>query len=223
VATIQAAGGASIAAGNARDLMADFGLQELGALASVLLIDLVLAGDNAIIVGIAAAGLSPADRRRAIFWGIAAATVLRIAFAGVALQLLAIIGLTLAGGILLLWVAWKLFREMRRDHAAAGRKESDRVPVTKTFWQACVQIVLADISMSLDNVLAVAGAARANWLILAIGLTLSVALMGAAAHLVARLLERYRWISWLGLGLIAVVALRMIYEGAAEVVAHAAS
>jgi YjbE family integral membrane protein len=222
VATIQAAGGASIAAGNARDLMADFGLQELGALASVLLIDLVLAGDNAIIVGMAAAGLGPADRRRAIFLGIAAATVLRIAFASVALQLLAIIGLTLAGGILLLWVAWKLFREIRRGHAPLVREEGQPAPVTKTFWQACLQIVLADISMSLDNVLAVAGAARANWLILTVGLTLSVALMGTAAHLVARLLGRYPWISWLGLGLIAVVALRMIYEGAVEVIAHAA-
>lgn len=201
--------------------MADFGLQELGALASVLLIDLVLAGDNAIVVGMAAAGLGPADRRRAIFWGIAAATVLRIAFASVALQLLAIIGLTLAGGILLLWVAWKLFREIRRDHAAVDGREGQPPPVTKTFWQACLQIVLADISMSLDNVLAVAGAARANWLILAIGLTLSVALMGAASHLVARLLGRYHWISWLGLGLIAVVAIRMIYEGATEVIAHA--
>jgi YjbE family integral membrane protein len=201
--------------------MADFGLQELGALASVLLIDLVLAGDNAIIVGMAAAGLGPADRRRAIFWGIAAATVLRIAFAGVALQLLEIIGLTLAGGILLLWVVWKLFREIRRGHAAIVNAEGHPAPVTKTFWQACLQIVLADISMSLDNVLAVAGAARTNWLILAIGLTLSVALMGAASHLVARLLARYPWISWLGLGLIAVVALRMIYEGAAEVIVHA--
>ena len=198
--------------------MTDFGLQELSALGSVVLIDLVLAGDNAIIVGMAAAGLGPSDRRRAIFWGVAAATVLRIAFAGVALQLLAIIGLTLAGGILLLWVAWKFYREIRRDHGASEGAEGRPAPATKTFWQACVQIVLADVSMSLDNVLAVAGAARANWLILAIGLALSVALMGAASHLVARLLGRYPWISWLGLGLIAVVALRMIYEGAAEVV-----
>ena len=201
--------------------MTGFGLQELWALASVMLIDLALAGDNAVVVGMAAAGLAPDDRRRAIFWGVVAATVLRIAFAGVAVQLLEIVGLTLAGGILLLWVAWKLFREISGGHLMAV---GDRAlaPRRKSFWQASLQIVVADISMSLDNVLAVAGAARNHWAILVIGLTLSVALMGVASNLVARLLGRFRWIAWLGLGVVAIVALRMVYEGSLEVLTHAA-
>jgi len=201
--------------------MTGFGLQELWALASVLLIDLTLAGDNAIVVGMAAAGLAPDDRRRAIFWGVVAATVLRIAFAGVALRLLEIVGLTLAGGILLLWVAWKLFREIRRGHLTAAVSDGSPARAGKTFWQATLQIVVADISMSLDNVLAVAGAARDHWLILVIGLALSVALMGVASHLMARLLGRFRWIAWLGLAVVALVAARMIYEGSLEVLVHA--
>jgi YjbE family integral membrane protein len=203
--------------------MIGFGLQELWALVSVMLIDLALAGDNAIVVGMAAAGLAPDDRRRAIFWGVVAATVLRIAFAGVALQLLEIVGLTLAGGILLLWVAWKLFREIRRGHLTAAASGEALARTGKTFWQASLQIVVADVSMSLDNVLAVAGAARNHWPILLIGLTLSVALMGAASHLVARLLGRFRWIAWLGLAVVALVALRMIYDGSLEVLMHAAA
>jgi len=193
-------------------------LQDLGgtlwALVSVVLIDLVLAGDNAVLVGLAAASLPHDQRRRVIFWGVAAATVLRIGFAGLALKLLAVIGLTLAGGILLLWVAWKLFRELRGGAVTAGA-----APVQKTPRQAFVQIVLADVSMSLDNVLAVAGAARDNYLILIGGLALSVALMGVASHFVARLLARFSWIAWLGLALVASVALRMIYEGSLEVAA----
>jgi len=207
--------------GRAWDRMTGFGLQELGALASVMLIDLALAGDNAIVVGMAAAGLEPEDRRRAIFWGVAAATVLRIAFAGVALQLLDIVGLTLAGGILLLWVVWKLSREFRRGGGTLADASGGPTPVRKTFWQASLQIVVADVSMSLDNVLAVAGAARNHWPILLIGLTLSVALMGVASHFVARLLGRFPWIAWLGVAVIALVALRMIYEGSLEVLPHA--
>jgi YjbE family integral membrane protein len=198
----------------------DFALEEIWALASVMMIDLVLAGDNALVVGIAASGLEPRQRRQAILWGIGIATALRIAFASAALHLLAIIGLTLAGGILLLWVAWKLFREiyaMRGAHdVAAGSGGAPR----KTLLQACLQIALADVSMSLDNVLAVAGAARGSFLVLAAGLLVSVALMGVASNYLARLLARRPWISWLGLAMITIVALRMIYDGSMEVATH---
>jgi YjbE family integral membrane protein len=196
-----------------------FGLDTLWALVSVMMIDLVLAGDNALVVGMAASGLGTGQRRRAIIWGIAIATVLRIAFAGAALHLLEIIGLTLAGGILLLWVAWKLFREiyaMRRTSGAGGVAELPN----KTLFQACLQIALADISMSLDNVLAVAGAARGSFAILAAGLLVSVALMGVASEYIARLLKRLPWISWLGLAIVTFVALRMIYDGSMEVAIH---
>jgi len=196
-----------------------FGLQELWALASVMMIDLVLAGDNALVVGLAASGLRAQQRRRAIIWGIVIATVLRIAFADAALKLLDIIGLTLAGGILLLWVAWKLFREIH----AMRRARADGAPVdfaNKTLFQACLQIALADVSMSLDNVLAVAGAARGNFPILAVGLLVSVALMGVASEYIARLLARYPWISWVGLAVVTFVALRMIYDGSMEVATH---
>lgn len=196
-----------------------FGLQELWALASVMMIDLVLAGDNALVVGLAASGLRAQQRRRAIIWGIVIATVLRIAFAGAALHLLEIIGLTLAGGILLLWVAWKLFREIY----AMRRARAEGAPVdfaNKTLFQACLQIALADVSMSLDNVLAVAGAARNSFPILAAGLVVSVALMGVASEYIARLLARYPWISWVGLASVTFVALRMIYEGSLEVATH---
>ena len=195
-----------------------FGLQELWALASVMVIDLVLAGDNALVVGLAASGLGPVQRRRAIIWGIAIATVLRVAFAGVALHLLEIIGLTLAGGILLLWVAWKLFREIYATRGGAPRPPVE-IP-HKTLFQACLQIALADVSMSLDNVLAVAGAARGSYVILAAGLVVSVALMGVAAEYIARLLGRYPWIAWVGLALVTFVALRMIYDGSVEVATH---
>ncbi len=196
--------------------MLEFDVPALSALASVVIIDLVLAGDNAIVVGLAAAGLPPVQRRRVIVWGIGAATVLRIAFAALAVELLAIIGLTLAGGILLLWVAWKLYRELRSAPASPGHAGS--APPRKSFLQALLQIVLADASMSLDNVLAVAGTARDNFVVLVAGLLLSVALMGVASHFIARLLGRQPWISWLGLGIIAVVALRMIYDGSLEMV-----
>lgn len=195
------------------------GLDGLGALISVVIIDVALAGDNAVVVGMAAAGLPRRERRQAVFVGIAAATVLRIALAFVAVSLLEIIGLTLAGGLLLLWVAWKLYRELRTHHAAADGP-AERRGRPKTFPQAVVQIVVADISMSLDNVLAIAGTARAHPWVLAIGLVLSVGLMGVASNLVARLLARYRSIAWLGLMIVAVVALRMIYEGSTEVMHH---
>ena len=189
-------------------------LAALGAFLSVVVIDVVLAGDNAVVVGMAAAHLEKRQRRRAIFWGIVVATVLRIALALVAVDLLEIIGLTLAGGILLLWVAWKLYRDLagKEDEPAHGHKPS---PIT--FRQALLRIVLADVSMSLDNVLAVAGTARNHVWVLIGGLTLSVALMGVASEITGRLIARYRWIAWFGLAIVTLVALRMIYEGSTEV------
>ena len=186
--------------------------QDLVVLAQVVMIDLALAGDNAVVVGLAVAGLPARQKRPAILLGIGGATVIRIAMGAVALQLLAIIGLLLAGGILLLWVCWKMFRELRRPHdvAAAGTG-------TKTLRQAMVQIILADVSMSLDNVLAVAGAAHDRLWVLIVGLVLSVALMGLAAGLIVRLLERYRWIAWVGLLIVLYVAVTMIWHGGHQV------
>jgi len=188
----------------------------LSALLSVIMIDLVLAGDNAIVIGLAAAGLPPKQRSRAILIGILAATVLRIAFAAFTIQLLEIVGLLLAGGILLLWVCWKMWRELRNpahavdvDSAAAGAQG-------KTLAQAAWQIVVADISMSLDNVLAVAGAAREHPAALVFGLGLSIVMMGVAATFIARLLERHRWIAYVGLAIILYVAGDMVYRGALE-------
>jgi YjbE family integral membrane protein len=196
--------------------------EALTALFQVILIDLVLAGDNAVVIGLAAAGLPAEQRRRAIIVGIAAATVLRIAFAGVATQLLQVIGLLLAGGVLLLWVCWKMWRELR-EHAHASEIAfshgggAGAAPVQrKTFGQAAVQIVAADVSMSLDNVLAVAGAAREHPYILAFGLLLSVALMGVAADLLGRVLQKQRWIAYVGLAIIVYVAFEMIYRGSLE-------
>ncbi|MBK8209957.1 MAG: TerC family protein [Rhodospirillales bacterium] len=207
----------------------------LTALGSVILIDIALAGDNAIVVGMAAAGLPATQRRRAIFVGVLAAAVLRIAFSLFTVQLLQVIGLLLAGGLLLLWVAWKLWRELRAGSlAASGLAEEeeaaaaleDRVPdapAEKSFRDAVTQIVVADVSMSLDNVLAVAGAARDHEVVLIFGLALSVALMGLAATLIARLLHRYRWIAYAGFAIILYVALRMIWEGSREVLAAVAA
>jgi YjbE family integral membrane protein len=195
----------------------------------VVLIDLVLAGDNAVVIGLAAAGLSPEQRTRAILVGILAATALRIIFAGLTTQLLQIIGLLLAGGILLLWVCWKMWRELRTSSADAEEAGEALVDYDinqdgtiagrarrKTFGQAALQIVVADVSMSLDNVLAVAGAAREHPIVLAFGLLLSIALMGVAANLVARLLQKHRWIAYVGLAIIFYVACEMIYRGAHE-------
>jgi YjbE family integral membrane protein len=198
-------------------------LNEITPLAFVVIIDVVLAGDNAIVVGLAVAGLAGDRRRRAIVIGIGAATVLRILFAFVALQLLDVIGLAFAGGVLLLWVAWKLYRELRQSEKATRDGSAGVAPARqKTMRQAITQIVLADLSMSLDNVLAVAGVARtqaASW-VLVVGLVLSVALMGFASNLIARLVTRYPKLSWLGVAIVAVVALRMIWAGGDEVLAH---
>jgi YjbE family integral membrane protein len=196
----------------------------------VIIIDLVLAGDNAIVIGLAAAGLPAEQRRKAILIGILAATVLRILFAAVTTQLLLIIGLLLAGGILLLWVCWKMWRELRtsaeeaQDAAEALADQDLNADGTiagrgprKTLAQAAWQIVIADVSMSLDNVLAVAGAARDHPIVLVFGLALSIALMGIAANYIARLLERHSWIAYIGLLIILYVALDMIYRGALEV------
>jgi YjbE family integral membrane protein len=195
----------------------------------VLMIDLVLAGDNAVAVGLAAGGLPPAQRRKVIVWGLIAAVTMRIGFALITTQLLGIIGLLLAGGILLMWVCWKMWREMR-DQSAADEAAADAVldddpttePVgrpTKTFKQAFLQILIADLSMSLDNVLAVAGAAREHPVVLVFGLLLSIALMGVAASWIARLLHRYRWIGYIGLVIVLYVALHMMWQGHREVVA----
>jgi len=189
----------------------------------VMAIDLVLAGDNAVVIGLAAAGLPPERRARAILVGIIAATVLRLAFAAVAIELLAIVGLLLAGGILLLWVCWKMWRELRgpgAEDTEAALTASDKHFPRKTFAQAAWQIVLADISMSLDNVLAVAGAARDHPAALVFGLGLSIVLMGFAANFIARLLNRHRWIAYVGLAIIFYVAVDMIWRGALEVWPH---
>jgi YjbE family integral membrane protein len=203
-----------------------FGIDQLGALFSVVVIDIVLAGDNAVVVGMAAAGLRHDQRRRVIVLGIVAATGLRLVFAYFAAQLLAIIGLTLAGGVLLLWVSWKMYRELRDTRRGRTRHGSATVEAgapVKTPRQALLRIVLADVSMSLDNVLAVAGTARDHMWVLSFGLILSVALMGIASNLVARLLERHFWISWIGLAIVTVVALRLIWEGSSEVIQQTAA
>jgi YjbE family integral membrane protein len=192
------------------------------ALAQVIMIDLVLAGDNAVVIGLAAAGLPKERRSRAILVGIIAATVLRILFAGVAVELLAIVGLLLAGGILLLWVCWKMWRELRAAPHAEGGHNAAAGP-RKTFAQAAWQIVVADISMSLDNVLAVAGVAREHPAALVFGLGLSIVMMGVAASFIARLLQKHRWIAYVGLAIILYVACDMIWRGALEVKPHIVS
>jgi len=190
----------------------------LTAFGQVLLIDIMLAGDNAIVVGALAAGLPAEQRRKVIMIGIIAALVLRIIFALLVTQLMQIVGLILAGGILLLWVAWKMYRDLRAtadDPATPGNEASGLRPA-KSFAGAAWAVALADVSMSLDNVLAVAGAARDHPGILIIGLLLSVALMGIAANFIARYIERYRWIAWFGLVVIIWVAGKMIYDGSVD-------
>jgi YjbE family integral membrane protein len=205
-----------------------FSASALSALFQVLMIDLVLAGDNAVAVGLAAGGLPQHQRRKAILYGLAAAVILRISFALVTTQLLAIVGLLFAGGLLLLWVCWKMWRELR-DQAEAEEADAEAVldsdPATeprakpaKSFREAFLQILIADVSMSLDNVLAVAGAAREHPGILIFGLLLSIALMGLAASWIARLLHRYRWIGYVGLAIVLYVALHMMWEGHRTVV-----
>jgi YjbE family integral membrane protein len=204
----------------------DFIPSELVALAQVIIIDLVLAGDNAIVVGLAASRVAPELRARVIFWGIAAAVVLRIAFAAVTVQLLAIIGLTLAGGILLLWVCWKMYREITHAPKPAGvgaaatheAASSEADARTMGFWAAVTQITIADVSMSLDNVLAVAGASKGHTWVLVVGLAVAIVLMAVAATYIARLLVRFPWITWVGLLIIVYVAADMIWRGSLEVI-----
>jgi YjbE family integral membrane protein len=187
------------------------------AVAQVILIDLVLAGDNAIVVGIAAASVEPKFRKKVIFLGVGLAVVLRIIFAAVTMQLLGIVGLTFAGGVLLLWVCWKLYTELR-EHSGSGSQSGNQSEPGRrqTVSAAIFQVAIADISMSLDNVLAVAGVAKDDMTVLVIGLALSVILMGVGAGVIARLLERYRWIGYLGLLLIVYVAFEMTWRGGVE-------
>jgi YjbE family integral membrane protein len=197
------------------------------ALGMVILIDLALAGDNAIVVGALAAGLPPAERKRVILIGVIAALVLRVAFALVVNQLLRIVGLQLAGGLLLMWVAWKMYREVAAGHSTdtpsddgtvleGGVVEGGGAPA-KSFWSAAWAVAVADVSMSLDNVLAVAGAAKDHPEIMVFGLVLSIAMMGIAANIIARYIERYRWIAWIGVLVIVYVAIKMVWEGGGEV------
>jgi YjbE family integral membrane protein len=210
-------------------MMELFAPDAVAALFQVVVIDLSLAGDNAIVVGMAAAGLPQEQRTRAILFGMTGATVLLVLFAGITTQLLRLVGLMFAGGVLLLWVCWKMWRELRWS----VREEGEAVEALtgydinadgtiagcaphKTMGQAAVQIIIADLSMSLDNVLAVAGAAREHPLVLVFGLTLSILLMGVAATFIARLLQKQRWIAFVGLAVILYVALGMVYRGALE-------
>ncbi len=196
-------------------------------LLKVFLIDITLAGDNAVVVGLAASRVAPEQRAKVIFWGIALAVLLRVLFAGVTQQLLAIVGLTLAGGLLLAWVCWKMFRQITSDEGhdideinakvASGEVQGSGM----SFSTAVGQIVLADLSMSLDNVLAVAGAAGKSQVVLFVGLALAILLMAIASHFIAKLLGRYPWIAWLGLAIIVWVALDMIYRGSHEVTCQA--
>jgi len=205
----------------------------LVALVQVVLIDIVLAGDNAVVIGMAAANVAPADRGRVIFWGLVAAVVLRIGFAVMAAELLSLLGLMLAGGVLLLWVAWRLYRDLREAReedvgattiadpanvSTASVESADTAVKSISMRQAIIQVTIADVSMSLDNVLAVAGAAMDHVWVLAIGLVLSIALMGIAAAYIARLLQRYPWVSYAGLVIVLYVAFAMIWRGTSELV-----
>ena len=188
----------------------------------ILFIDIVLAGDNAIVVGALAAGLPPEQRKKVILIGVLAALVLRVVFALIVTQLLQVVGLVLAGGLLLMWVAWRMYREIRHEEESPGSEEilgdeRSGVRSARTFTSAAWGVAVADVSMSLDNVLAVAGAARDHPWVLVFGLVLSVLLMGVAANVIARYIERYRWIAWVGLLVILWVALKMVYEGAGHV------
>ena len=184
------------------------------ALAQVLMIDIVLAGDNAVVIGLAAARVPQALRKKVILWGLAAAVALRVMLAIIAVKLMQVIGLTLAGGILLLWVSWRFWRDISGEHA----ENVHPLEAEASLRKAILQIVFADVSMSLDNVLAVSGAAIGHIDVLVIGLLLSVALMGAAAEVIARLLERWRWISYLGLAIVIYVAMSMIWNGSKDVI-----
>jgi YjbE family integral membrane protein len=198
--------------------------QQLIALSQIIVIDFVLAGDNAIVVGMAASRVHPSIRARVILWGVGGAVVLRILFATIATHLLTIVGLTLAGGILLLWVCWKMYREITLPapaaHAFAGAMPGGGVPPavqTMTFGAALMQIIVADVSMSLDNVLAVAGAAKGEIWVLAVGLTVAVGFMALLSAYIAKLLARYHWITWIGLAIVLYVAMEMVWTGTHQV------
>ena len=195
--------------------------QQLVALVQVIFIDIVLAGDNAVVVGMAAAKVDPRLRAKVIMWGVGGAVVLRVLFSVVATQLLAIVGLALAGGILLLWVCWKMYRDMIAHQAepalAGGFGAANADAKTVTFSAALIQIVVADASMSLDNVLAVAGAAKGDMTVLVIGLTVAVAFMALMSAWIAKLLTRHAWISWIGLAIILYVAADMIWAGSHQI------
>jgi YjbE family integral membrane protein len=202
---------------------------EMVELVEVVFVNLVLSADNAIVVGIAVAGLPARNRLRVMALGIAGATLLRILFALFTAKLLDVVGLTLAGGLLLLWICWKLWRELRTGQLIEHEHGPREVPVDnpdasataappKTMQQAMLQIVVADVSMSLDNVLAVAGVAREHWWVLVFGLALSIAFMGLAAAVIARLLGRYHWIAYVGLAVIFYVSFKMIFDGTLELV-----
>ena len=204
----------------------------LTTLFEIVLINLMLSGDNAIVIGLAAAGLPRAQQGKAILIGIVAATILRILFAGLARQILQIVGLLLAGGILLLWVCWKMWRELRASSAGAKEAKEAAGPVAgtygedkprKTLVQASWQIIVADVSMSLDNVLAVAGAAREHPVVMIFGLGLSIAMMGVAASLIAHLLQNHRWIAYVGLAVILYVAVEMMLRGTLDIMQAAST
>ncbi len=202
------------------DLLESMLALDFTTLMMIIVIDIVMSGDNAIIIGMAAAGLPRELRRKAIVFGIAGATVIRILFAASALYLLSILGLMLAGGLLLLWVSWRMWQDLRHTAPApdegGGAQPGDK-PRSKTLRRAMINIILADVSMSLDNVLAVAGAARDNLGMLVFGLVLSITLMGVAANYIADLLERHKWIGYVGLAIITYVAFDMIWRGSGEV------
>jgi len=198
-------------------------MPHLWPLLQIIMIDVVLAGDNAVVVGLAASRVNPVIRGKVIFWGIAAAVILRILFAGITMQLLAIKGIMLLGGLLLFYVCWNMYKELRGGHEAEphslGAAATEGAPKEETkfkemsFWAAVTQITIADVSMSLDNVLAVAGAAKGNTVILVIGLAIAIVLMAVAANYIAKLLATYPWISWLGLAIIVYVAAQMSWTG----------
>ena len=196
--------------------------QQLISLLQIIIIDFVLAGDNAIVVGLAASRVHPSMRAKVIMWGVGGAVVLRIMFAAVATQLLTIVGLTLAGGILLLWVCWKMYREITIQapepaFAGHGGRSIPEAAQTMTFGAALWQIIVADVSMSLDNVLAVAGAAKGEIWVLVVGLAVAVAFMALLSAYIAKLLARYHWITWIGLAIVLYVALEMIWTGSHQV------
>ena len=198
-----------------------FDVSQASAFVQIVLIDIVMSGDNAIIIGMAAAGLPPELRKKAIFWGIIGATVLRIFFAVIVVQLLAIIGIKVVGGLLLLWVCWRMWQEIRagvtvEDMEREADEKAQKGP-PKTMRMAMINIIVADATMSLDNVLAVAGAARDHLEILIFGLVLSIALMALTANFIAKLLEKHSWLGYLGLAIIAYVAVQMLWQGSVEV------